>query len=215
MAQLRRVLGIIDETAVTAKRAQEEAEQVRSAYVEASQGSADHLMRQAVTDSRTAADKAGKTARLLSEAAEHFTTYVNVIAPGSVPPRSAAPEAMPDGERTVTEAMVRRNRATSFLDRAARRADDVKDAAAETTKAVEEGTKVALRQIKGDRGASSGGPASTTTTTTHPAPSQPPPAHETVSAITVSVLGAALVGRAAVDYIKRRRNRRNQDDGQK
>jgi hypothetical protein len=213
-ARLRTVLGIIDEAAVTAKRAQEEAEQVRTAYVEASKGSADQSMRKAVTDSRTAAEKAGKTARLLSEAAEHFTTYVNTIAPGSAAPRSSAPEAMPDGERTVTEAVNRRSRATSFLDRVARRADDVKDAAAETTKAVEEGTKIALQQIKGDRGASSGSPASTTTTTTHPTPSQPPPAHETVSAITVSVLGAALVGRAAVDYIKKRRNRRRQDDGQ-
>ncbi|MGX7670753.1 hypothetical protein [Plantactinospora sp. DSM 117369] len=214
VAGFRTVIGILDEAAVTAKRAEEEARQAQAEYTEASRGTDDRSMRKAVVDTRTAAEKAGKTARLLSEAAEHFTAYVNIIAPGTVPPRSSAPEAMPDGERTTTEAMDRRTRATSFLDRTARRADDVKDAVTEATKAVEEGTKVALRHIKGDR-PPSGGPASTTTPTTHPAPAQHPPAHETASAVVVAALGAALVGRAAIDYLKKRHRTRKQEDDDK
>ncbi|GAA3725473.1 hypothetical protein GCM10022225_02960 [Plantactinospora mayteni] len=216
VAQFRAVLGIVDEAAIGAARAQREAEQTQAAYAEVSQGTADRLMRKAVVDSRTAAEKAGKTARLLSEAAEHFTTYVNIIAPGTVPPRSSAPEAIPEGERVVSDAMARRKRATGFLDRAARRADDVKDSVASATKAVEEGTKIALKQIKGDRPPTGGAPSSTTTTSTpQPAPAQSPPAHEAVSALVVTALGAALVGRAGIDYIKKRLNRRNQDGDQK
>ncbi|GAB3972354.1 hypothetical protein V1634_07580 [Plantactinospora veratri] len=216
VAQFRAILGIIDEAAVGAARAQEEAEQSRAAYAEVSQGTADRLMRKAVEDSRTAAEKAGKTARLLSEAAEHFTTYVNIIAPGTVPPRSSAPEAMPEGERVVSDAMARRRRASGFLDRTASRADDVKDTVAEITKAVEEGTKVALKQIKGDRPPTGGTPSSTATTSApqHAAGSSPP-AHEAISALVVTALGAALVGRAGVDYIKKRLNRRKQDGNQK
>lgn len=215
VVQFRTVLGIIDEIAISAGRAQQEAEQAQAAYTEASRGTADRSMRRAVVDARTAAEKAGKTARLLSEVAEHLTTYLNIIAPGTVPPRLSAPEAMPDGERTTLEAMTRRSRSTSFLDRTARRADDLKDTVAETTKAVSEGTRVALQQIKGDRGGSSAGSTSSTTSSTSPIPAQPVTAHEAVSALTVSVLGVALVGRSALDYIKRRRRRREQDDDDK
>ncbi|GIG86640.1 hypothetical protein [Plantactinospora endophytica] len=211
VAQFRTVIGLIDETAVTAKRAEEEARQAQAAYTEASQGTDNRSMRKAVVDTRTAAEKAGKTARLLSEAAEHLTAYVNIIAPGTVSPRASAPEAMPDGERATAEAINRRTRAASFLDRTAKRADDVKDAVTETTKAVEEGTKIALRHIKEDR-PPSGGPASTTTPTTPSSPVQPPPAHEAVSATVVAALGAALVGRATINYLKRRLRTGKQDD---
>ncbi|MEO3926029.1 hypothetical protein ABGB07_19480 [Micromonosporaceae bacterium B7E4] len=216
VARFRTVLGIIDEAAVGAARAQKEAEQARAAYTEVSQGTADQLMRKAVADSRTAAEKAGKTARLLSEAAEHFSTYVNIIAPGTVPPRSSAPEAIPEGERVVSDAMARRRRATGFLDRAASRADDIKDGATETAKAVEEGTKIALKQIKGDRPPTGSAPSSTATTApSKPTPAHSPPAHEAVAALVVTALGAALVGRAGIDYIKKRLNRRKQDGDQK
>ncbi|AVT37280.1 hypothetical protein [Plantactinospora sp. BB1] len=101
VAQFRTVLGLIDETAVTAKRAQEQAQKAFTAYTEASRGTSDRLMRTAVVDSRTAGEKAGKTARLLSEAAEHFTAYINAIAPGTLPPRSSAPEADASGDRIL------------------------------------------------------------------------------------------------------------------
>lgn len=211
VTQFQQALDLMDQAAVSAKQAQEQAQQAKTVYAEASRGTANRAMREAVTNSGTAADKAGKTARLLSEAAEHLTNYINIIAPGSVAARASSSGGMPDGARMVDEAMARRRRASSFLDRAARRADDVQDAASEATKVVGEGTKAALKAIKGDHGPGSSGSTSTTTSSIKPASTQPVTAHDTVSALTVSLLAAALVGRSAIDYIKRRHDRRNTD----
>lgn len=60
-------------------------------------------------------------------------------------------------------------------------------------------------------------PPSSATSSTTPAadtrnpPHQPVTAQDAVSAITVSMLGAALVGRAALGHIKRRRERKESD----
>ncbi|MFC6017556.1 hypothetical protein ACFP2T_15240 [Plantactinospora solaniradicis] len=126
VAQIRTVLGLIDEAAVAAERAQRQAQQASAAYTEASRGTADRLMRTAVVDSRTAGEKAGKTARLLAEAAEHFTTYINVIAPGTVPPRSSAPEADASGEQVLAAAAGQGSLSSKVLGRTAavRNADD-------------------------------------------------------------------------------------------
>ncbi|MFY1690379.1 hypothetical protein [Plantactinospora sp. WMMB782] len=126
VAGFRTALGVIDETAVSAKRAQEQAEQALAAYTEAARGTADRLMKKAVVDSRTAAEKAGKTARLLSEAADHITTYLNVIAPGTVPPRTSAPEADASGEHILASAAGQGPLSSKLLGRTAavRNADD-------------------------------------------------------------------------------------------
>ncbi|MEN3608240.1 hypothetical protein AAH979_01705 [Plantactinospora sp. ZYX-F-223] len=126
VAGFRTVIGIIDEAAVTAKRAAENARQAQAEYTEASHGTDDRSMRKAVVDTRTAAEKAGKTARLLSEAAEHFTTYVNIIAPGTVPPRSSAPEATPGGDKLAAAGLDQGPLSAKLLGRTAavRNADD-------------------------------------------------------------------------------------------
>jgi hypothetical protein len=142
VAQFRTVLGIIDETAVNAKRVQEKAEQAKAAYAEASQGTADRSMRKAVVDSRTAAEKAGKIARLLSEAAEHLTAYVNIIAPGTVPPRASAPEATPQGDQLSTAGLGQGPLSAKLLGRTAaiRNADDGLQHAKRITTAIQNAT---------------------------------------------------------------------------
>ncbi|MGX7670212.1 hypothetical protein [Plantactinospora sp. DSM 117369] len=126
VAQFRTVLSQIDQAAVTAKHAQEQAEKAHATYTEVARGTADRSMRKAVVDSRTAGEKAGKTARLLAEAAEHFTAYVNIISPGTVPPRSSAPEAEASGEQVLAAAAGQGSLSSKLLGRTAtvRNADD-------------------------------------------------------------------------------------------
>jgi hypothetical protein len=88
VSHFRELVGIIDQAVIAATRAQEDAHQAQIAYTEATRGSSNREARQAVVQSRTAVEKAGKTARLLAEASNHFTSYINIIAPGTVPDRT-------------------------------------------------------------------------------------------------------------------------------
>lgn len=80
-----------------------------------------------IVDSRTAAQKAGKTARLLAEAGNAFTEYINTIAPGTVPAGYSVPETMPDGEALLTEAAERGRRADVAWRKQVQKAGDGKD----------------------------------------------------------------------------------------
>lgn len=195
-----------------AKRSQSDAAQAHVAYVRVGRGANHPLVNHAVADASTAAAKAGKTARLLAEAADHIAAYVNIMAPGSVPTKASAPDAMPTGESLIETAGSVTSRADSFLRRAASQVGDVKDAASATTKAVTDGTKSALTFVKGPRPS-----GSAATSQPVPARSDTPQSvtHEdAVSAVTVSIIGAAVVGRAALDHIKRRRMRKTTNDDQ-
>jgi hypothetical protein len=205
------MLGLIDLAAVNASRARDEANRADAAYTEASRGTSHLTMRNAVISARTGTDKSGKTARLLSEAAEHFTIYINKIAPGTVPTRMSAPEGIPSGEEVLDEARIRRERMAGFLDRTVKKTDDISDTVNSVTKSISDGTKITLQQIKGD----STPPGTTTTSTTPTTVSTPQAANapEVVSAITVTLLGAAMVGRATLDYIKRKQKENRQDGG--
>ncbi|MEV4760095.1 hypothetical protein AB0J86_34035 [Micromonospora sp. NPDC049559] len=96
--QLLRVIGELDRAAVTAGRARDQAEQALAALTEAAQGTNDPAANQAITEARTAAEKAGKSARLFAEAAGAFAEYANVIVPGSAPTRTSTPRSLPDGQ---------------------------------------------------------------------------------------------------------------------
>jgi hypothetical protein len=124
--QLRQVIVELDQAAVTAKHAQAGAEQAHGLYSEAARGTDHPQTNRAINESRTAAEKAGKSARLLAEAASAFTEYVNHIAPGSAPPRSSAPEASPAGERLMSPAGGHRQLSNKLLGRIAsvKNADD-------------------------------------------------------------------------------------------
>lgn len=98
VAQLRELITEIDKTAVMAMSAQEKAREACGSYQEAATGTDHPEMRSAVADARTAGEKAGKVARLLAEAANAFSDYLNEIAPGSAPSRRHAADVMPTGE---------------------------------------------------------------------------------------------------------------------
>jgi hypothetical protein len=99
LQQLRAVIGELDQAAVTASAAQEDARRAYSFFDEAATGSAHPQMNIARQEANIAAAKAGKVARLLAEAATAFADYVNQVAPGAVPSRASAPEALPSGEQ--------------------------------------------------------------------------------------------------------------------
>lgn len=84
-AQLNAAIQRLDTLAVTATHAQEEIGQSHRRFAEISQGTDHQDCREAVTQSRTAADKAGRLGRLTSNAAGHLAAYANAIAPGAVP----------------------------------------------------------------------------------------------------------------------------------
>jgi len=102
LAGMRSLLVAIDNAAVSATRAQADAQQAQGRYQQAATGTAHPVLVRAVAAARTAAEKAGRTARLLAKSADAYTAYVNKIAPGAVVARHFASDALPDGEALVT-----------------------------------------------------------------------------------------------------------------
>ncbi|RKR89330.1 hypothetical protein BDK92_3674 [Micromonospora pisi] len=99
--QFRRVINELDQAAITAKAAQEHAEAANARYIEVGKGTDHPDINHAKYESQTAGQKAGRVARLLSEATKAFTEYANTIAPGSIPPSMSSQGAMPDGEQVL------------------------------------------------------------------------------------------------------------------
>jgi hypothetical protein len=104
VARLLAVIERLDRAAIGASRSQAEAEQVHNVLGEVARGSDHALVRTAIVASGEAAAKAGKVARLLGEAANHFASYANEIAPGSTPPSGRATDSGPTGKQIVQEA---------------------------------------------------------------------------------------------------------------
>jgi hypothetical protein len=107
VAQMRVVIEQLDSAVITCSRAQRDASQAETRYRDAGGGGGHPRLREAMAESRIAGDKAGKAARLLAEATNHFSTYLNIIAPGSVPDRRPSEAALPSGERINREAETR------------------------------------------------------------------------------------------------------------
>ena len=97
LAGMRSLLVAIDNAAVSATRAQADAQQAQGRYQQAATGTAHPVLVRAVAAARTAAEKAGRTARLLAKSADAYTAYVNKIAPGAAGAMRPVPGAMPDG----------------------------------------------------------------------------------------------------------------------
>lgn len=208
VARLLQAIEAIDRAAVNADGVRNESELSHKSFVEAGRGTADPRMRAAITESRTASEKAGKVARLLGEAAGHFSTYINIIAPGASPSRNAASDAMPDGERLVSEAADRQARLARFHRKTvqflADREGDVKD--------VEQFSREAVAAFR-DRLRPGDGQASVGT------PSQPPPAQPMASSsqhpamdILLAAASLTLAVRAGVEKVREIRKRRRQRD---
>ncbi|MDG4784803.1 hypothetical protein O7626_02450 [Micromonospora sp. WMMD1102] len=168
VAQLLDVRQRLAAATVTAMRAKADAEQVYRRYAEAAQGTEHPKIQEALTDIRTASEKATRTARLLNEARTRFTAYLNRIAPGSVPDVDVSEAEMPPGEQLVGDA-VRRAESSSgigaFLRRTSRNIENIQDAGKSATEAAQNTIRIIKNPFKP--------PGSQTTSTATGSPAQP------------------------------------------
>ncbi len=174
VAQLRAVREQAAAAAVTAMRAHADAEKACHHYTEAAKGTNDNKIKQAIADIEVARDKSAKIGRLLGEARESITRYLNRIAPGSVPDPDPSESAMPTGERLVSEANQRseaKKSAAAFLKKAVRNAADAQDATKSITDRGEEGLQI-FQSRKGPPGSRSTGTQHTSAIVTPQAQSE-------------------------------------------
>ncbi|WBB96921.1 MULTISPECIES: hypothetical protein [unclassified Solwaraspora] len=147
IAQIARASTGLSSAAATALRAQQEVTDAHQSLSAASAGASARAVTNATTEWKTAADKAGKVARLLIEAAGHLNAYANRIAPGSAPTEPTL--AGPTGEELLADTTRRsesRRGVGSFLDRLARRTEDVQDTAKTTAELGDSGLNI-LRDL--------------------------------------------------------------------
>jgi hypothetical protein len=145
VAQLRAVLESLDAAAVTALRAQADADQAEAHFREAATGTDHSKIREAITASHTASQKTARYARLLAKANESLTTYLNTIAPGSVPTHRAADSGTPTGEQILTDTVERSNARRSidsYLSRMTRDVENLQDNAKTSTEAVQHAVNI-------------------------------------------------------------------------
>ncbi|MFY1653333.1 hypothetical protein ACN27J_20900 [Solwaraspora sp. WMMB762] len=151
IAQLARASTGLSSAAATALRAQQEVTDAHRSLSAASAGASAHVVTNATTEWKTAADKAGKVARLLMEAVGHLNAYANRIAPGSAPTEPTL--TGPTGEELLTDTTRRsdaRRGPGSFFNKMARKSEDVQD----TGKSMVELGQEAIRVLGGPRGPS-------------------------------------------------------------
>jgi hypothetical protein len=210
VAQLRAVVTSMDEAVAVAFRAQVDAKQACACYVEAAVGTRHPTIRRAISDSRTGWEKAAKTARLLAEAANALTEYVNIVVSGSVPPGVASPDAMPSGEALLAEAEERESRAAKFHRKGTEAIGDQD----ETMARYEESSRDIVARLKGQHG--SGGTQATVGTPQGKAVFKPAPADtlNPVTAVILAAAGAGLAARGIAKKIKKSREWELPHDGQ-
>ncbi|MFG1952697.1 hypothetical protein [Micromonospora sp. NPDC048830] len=208
VAQLNSATTQLDEIAIRAVRAQADVEQAYQRFTAAGHGSKHPDIRAAVTQSRTAMDKAGRLGKLNSDAARHLAAYVNEIAPGSAPLRDAAEPALPSGERVVTESESRGSKAEAFLRRHVKKAEETEGNLQSAEKAVTDGFRELMQQIKNR-------PGGATTSTSQPtpvAPAERPQLEHPVTSV-IMAAGAVVIGlKGLSNMIKKRRERKHRDD---
>ncbi|MFG1763128.1 hypothetical protein ACGFIH_07365 [Micromonospora parva] len=167
VAQLRSAIDTLHSAAVIAQRAQADAEQANTHYTQAAQGSRHPELTGAVTESKTAGEKAGKLARLISEAADRVGEYSNAVAPGSAPTTQPSDSATPSGEDLLAETVERdsaRKNVASFLSTMTRKVEDVQENTQKSVAAARE----AFTIIRGPQGPPGAQQAGTTPPTVGP-----------------------------------------------
>ncbi|MER5453994.1 hypothetical protein ABT008_04370 [Micromonospora sp. NPDC002389] len=209
VAQLLAVQQKLDAAAVTALRARTDAEVALARLVEVQRGTSDQRLRAAVANAEVARDKAGRYARLLSEAARHITAYVNTIAPGAAPTGSAADSASPTGERVVTEAERRGRRADIAWRKQVKKADDIEDGLKNAETSARETFKFFKQHSDGQGGTTSG------TASPEPTPAQDRPhVDNPVTAALMAAGALAVTVKAMWNHGKARRARKRDDNDQ-
>ncbi|MEO3819640.1 hypothetical protein [Plantactinospora sp. B24E8] len=209
VAQLLHVRERLAAAAITATRAQADAEEAHGRYAEAASGSDHPQLQQALADISTASEKAARLARLLTEARTRFTAYINKIAPGSAQDSDVSEAEMPSGERLLSEAERRGRKADMIWRKQLQKAEDTES----TLKQVEDGGKAVLSYFRQQQ--SPPGATSTGTTAPKPAPAQERPQIDNpVTAAIVATGAIAVAAKSTWDHIKKRRERKKADDDQ-
>jgi hypothetical protein len=208
VAQLLDVRDRIASSAVTAMRARADADQALAHYREASQGSDHPEMKQALADLAIAGDKAAKIGRILGEALEHFTNYLDRIAPGSPDKDDKLPAAdMPTGEELVREAERRGRRADVAWRKQVQRADDMED----SLKSAEAGGKSVLNYFKRQQDPPGSTGAGTTTASPSPAQQHAQVEHP-LTAVIMAASALAVVTRSVWHHVRNQRLRKRDPD---
>lgn len=219
VAQLLAVLRSLDTAAVTALRAQADADQAEAHFAEVARGT-DHIhIRQAITASHTASEKAARYARLLAKANESLTAYINKIAPGSTPTQQAAEAAVPSGEQLLQETVERSNTRRNidgYLSRMARDAENLQDTAKTSTEAVQQGVNIVRNRPSppGLQQAETGTP-STPVPTPRPKIDAPDAAGNIVVVALITGIAIRRFTRTISDTIARMKERGHEDRTQR
>ncbi|MEH1016357.1 hypothetical protein V6U90_25035 [Micromonospora sp. CPCC 206060] len=191
IGQLRAAVERLDAASITARRSQEDVEHAYRLYVASAGSSSKPDIRAAISESRTAAEKASKVARLASVAATHLAAYTNTIAPGSMQPSKATDSGTRSGEEIANEAESRGSKAEAFLRRHVKKADETEGNLQNAEKSATAGFKQLAQELKGGAGGTG-----STTSTAQPKPVTPagqPVVEHPVTAV-IMATGAAIVG---------------------
>jgi hypothetical protein len=209
VAQLLDVRARLAASAVTAIRARADADQALAHYREASRGTDHPAMKQALADLMTAIDKAAKVGRVLTDAREHLTSYLNRIAPGSSSKDDRPSElAPPSGEDLVRDAERRGRRADAAWRKQVQRADDTED----SLKSAEAGGKAVFNYFK--RQEDPPGSTGSATTTASPSPIQHHAQVEhPVTAVIMAAGALAVATKSVWHHVRNRRKRKRDHNG--
>lgn len=159
VVQLRSTIDRLDAITVQATRAASDVAEGHTRYATLGKGTDHPRLRAAVSQSRTAADKAHRLARLSSDAARNVADFLNAIAPGAAPRSREAASGPPAGEDLLTDSDRRdlaRDRARAWVTRSLRKADDLKENASSATDKTQKLIKV-FTDPKGPSGTQSAG----------------------------------------------------------
>jgi hypothetical protein len=204
--ELRELLTAIDEAAVAAKHAQADAAEANASYLEAGKGTDHPVMNQAVAKAEAAVDKAFNTAELLAAAADAFADYINTIAPGTVPARYSAPDAMPDGERLLSESEERDSRSDVAWRKQTKKADDTNDAGEN----VESGARSFFKDKK-NLERPSGVTVASTAKAVAKQKSDSPEIDNPITALAMGVAAVATAVKGLVNYHKKRQENQRKE----
>ncbi|MFY1635296.1 hypothetical protein ACN27F_18815 [Solwaraspora sp. WMMB335] len=212
IAQLARASTGLSSAAATALRAQQEVIDAHQSLSAASAGASARAVRNATAEWKTAADKAGKVARLLMEAVGHLNAYANRIAPGSAPTEPTL--TGPTGEELLADTTKRseaQRNVGGFLGRLARKSEDVQDSAKTMGEVAEKVTQV-IRTPAGSGGTQSAG--TTSPSIVHATPTRIDAADAAGNLVVVGLVAGIAIhktGQIASRQIARLRKKWSQD----
>ncbi|MEN3612319.1 hypothetical protein AAH979_22555 [Plantactinospora sp. ZYX-F-223] len=207
VVQLHDVRQRLAAAAVTAKRAQADAEHAQGRYAEAASGTEHPHMQEALRDIRTAGEKAARIARLLTNARSHFTAYLNRIAPGSASDSDVSEAEMPSGERLLSEAERRGRKAEIIWRKQTQKAEDTES----TLKQVEDAGKTVINYFRQQQNPP--GTTATGTTAQKPPPSQERPQIDNPVTAAIMATGAiAVAAKSVLNNVRKQREKKRDDD---